>query len=260
MTDDEIQEIIEVCRVIAANQGVIIPTIMIDRSDIAQAISSGTAVAVLTNEKSEKHASMIAKQRKEDAPKWVSGRVMAISGTIIKASANSMFAIGVIVHEVGHAYNIAAGITNTEANAQVFEIETLLKLSQEKDKIQTLDEFLKKRVDSAYLANTPATGGYERLHKTIQSLPETFKETLGSYYEKLPKHIASHQNSSSKFFYGTLKELEIPPSATAFAVSSSTPKKKLLTTVEPTDFFNAQKAKSVSSSFPASSIDNNGLR
>ncbi len=52
---------------------------------------------------------------------------MCISNQIINSKPNDMTAIGVIVHETGHAYNIAAGLVNTEANAQAFEIKTLLK-------------------------------------------------------------------------------------------------------------------------------------
>lgn len=34
--------------------------------------------------------------------------------------------IGIIAHETGHAFNVAAKIENSEANAYIFEIEVLL--------------------------------------------------------------------------------------------------------------------------------------
>lgn len=40
----------------------------------------------------------------------------------------SIDVIGTIIHEIGHAFNVAAKIPNSEANAYIFEIEVMLKL------------------------------------------------------------------------------------------------------------------------------------
>ncbi len=57
-------------------------------------------------------------------PDWVANQTIALKESVLEK--NPMQVIGIIAHEVGHAFNVAAKITNSEANAYLFEIEILL--------------------------------------------------------------------------------------------------------------------------------------
>lgn len=54
---------------------------------------------------------------------WVSNGTIAVKESFLKEP--TLQIIGIIVHETGHAFNVAAGISNSEANAYIFEIEVL---------------------------------------------------------------------------------------------------------------------------------------
>lgn len=54
---------------------------------------------------------------------WEKNKTIAVKEDFLKKE--PMMIIGIIVHEVGHAFNVAARITNSEANAYIFEIEVL---------------------------------------------------------------------------------------------------------------------------------------
>lgn len=57
---------------------------------------------------------------------WIANKTIACKASFLKSKAIEI--IGGIVHETGHAFNVAAGIKNSEANAYIFEIEAMLKL------------------------------------------------------------------------------------------------------------------------------------
>lgn len=60
---------------------------------------------------------------------WVPNVTIAISSAyLFKSRPSYIDIIGVLVHEAGHAFNVYAKIANNEANAYVFEIETMFKL------------------------------------------------------------------------------------------------------------------------------------
>lgn len=59
-------------------------------------------------------------------PNWIPNATIALKKSLL--TNNPIEGIGAIVHEVGHAFNVAADIANNEANAYVFEIEAMLKL------------------------------------------------------------------------------------------------------------------------------------
>lgn len=48
---------------------------------------------------------------------------------------NPLEIIGIIIHEIGHAYNVAANISNTESNAYLFEIYVILNLYYSKHEL-----------------------------------------------------------------------------------------------------------------------------
>ncbi|KTD20436.1 Uncharacterised protein [Legionella lansingensis] len=61
---------------------------------------------------------------------WVVNETIAMKAILLNKPAIEV--IGAIVHEVGHAFNVAAKIPNTEANAYIFEIEVMCKLFETK--------------------------------------------------------------------------------------------------------------------------------
>ncbi|KTC93876.1 hypothetical protein [Legionella cincinnatiensis] len=66
------------------------------------------------------------KQFHED---WVPNITIAISHAyLIEPKRSNIDTIGMLVHEAGHAFNVYGKLKNNEANAYVFEIETMLKL------------------------------------------------------------------------------------------------------------------------------------
>ena len=54
---------------------------------------------------------------------WTVNKTIAVKESFLQTEAVKV--IGVIVHEAGHAFNVAANIINSEANAYIFEIEVL---------------------------------------------------------------------------------------------------------------------------------------
>lgn len=57
---------------------------------------------------------------------WIVNQTIALKDTLLTQQPIDI--IGAIVHETGHAFNVAAQIDNSEANAYIFEIEVLLRL------------------------------------------------------------------------------------------------------------------------------------
>mgnify|MGYP000072337498 CR=1 FL=1 len=58
---------------------------------------------------------------------WILERTIALKEAFLQ-QAVIIEIIGAIIHETGHAFNVAAGIPNTETNAHIFEIEVMRKL------------------------------------------------------------------------------------------------------------------------------------
>lgn len=58
---------------------------------------------------------------------WVVNQTLVISENVLEEGSpkEKLLYTGVIIHETGHGYNVAAGIPNTEANAYLFEIMVL---------------------------------------------------------------------------------------------------------------------------------------
>lgn len=63
---------------------------------------------------------------------WIKNQTIVIHESFLKRRNNIIEVIGMIIHETGHAFNVAAGISNTETNAYIFEIEVMLKLFETK--------------------------------------------------------------------------------------------------------------------------------
>ena len=63
-------------------------------------------------------------------PDWQPNLTIAIKPSFIQ-TAKVIHVIGALIHETGHAFNVYSGIKNTETNAYIFEIEAMLKLSND---------------------------------------------------------------------------------------------------------------------------------
>lgn len=57
---------------------------------------------------------------------WIVDRTIALKISLLNQAPIEV--LGAIIHETGHAFNVAANIENTEANAYIFEIEAMLLL------------------------------------------------------------------------------------------------------------------------------------
>lgn len=57
---------------------------------------------------------------------WIENRTIALKDSLLNK--DPLDIIGAVVHETGHAFNVAAGIENSETNAYIFEIEVLYQL------------------------------------------------------------------------------------------------------------------------------------
>lgn len=64
---------------------------------------------------------------------WVVNQTIALKHELLNRRAIEI--TGVIIHETGHAFNVAANIGNTEANSYIFEIEVMLQLFRTKNPI-----------------------------------------------------------------------------------------------------------------------------
>ena len=56
-------------------------------------------------------------------PTWEVNKTIAVKESFLDKKPSLV--IGIIVHEMGHAFNVAAGLINSEANACIFEIEVI---------------------------------------------------------------------------------------------------------------------------------------
>lgn len=64
---------------------------------------------------------------------WIVNQTIALKHELLNR--RTVEILGVIIHETGHAFNVAAKIGNTEANSYIFEIEVMLHLFKTKNPI-----------------------------------------------------------------------------------------------------------------------------
>jgi hypothetical protein len=125
LTREQIREVIEECRRIGVSglgngKRAIIPFVKLNilESDFNFAGAPGNS-AIFINTNTYR---MLGQYHSA----WVANKTIAIKESLLLKPAIDI--IGAIVHETGHAFNVAAKIANTEGNAYIFEIEVLLKL------------------------------------------------------------------------------------------------------------------------------------
>ncbi len=116
---------------------------------------------------------------------WVMNETIALKKSFLEQ--NTIDVIGGIIHEAGHAFNVAAKIANTEANAYVYEIEVMRLLFEKKSPLlfgctfNDIQSFFQGRLvfynkgvsDNQYLAGLVETMKQKfELAETVTSLPE----------------------------------------------------------------------------------------
>lgn len=123
LTKEDIQKIIDECRA-AAKEGLrngakgLIPQLKIDfLAPPADFLGKQENPAIFVN----RHTySFLGKHHAS----WIMNQTIAVKERFLENSPVTV--IGIIAHETGHAFNVAAKIENSEANAYIFEIEVLL--------------------------------------------------------------------------------------------------------------------------------------
>ncbi|HAT1866692.1 hypothetical protein [Legionella pneumophila] len=125
---EHIQKLISECRKLGEgglDNGTngLIPELEIDVVPPSEFLGVGNNPAIFVNSKTYK-------LMRTTHEKWVENRTIVFKSYLLFQPAIKI--IGAIVHETGHAFNVAAKIPNTEANACIFEIEVLMRLFEVK--------------------------------------------------------------------------------------------------------------------------------
>lgn len=125
LTSEHIQQIIRECRTIG-NDGLdngvhaSIPELNIDIvSPPIDFLGVGGNPAIFVNKSTFKYLGSLHNN-------WIVNRTIALKISLLNQAPIQV--IGAIIHETGHAFNVAAHIENSETNAYIFEIEAILHL------------------------------------------------------------------------------------------------------------------------------------
>lgn len=102
---------------------VVIPHLDIDLVLLGEFIGAQDNPAIFVN-------SMTFKRLSKFHSNWVENGTLVFQKSFLQKAPIDI--IGAVVHETGHAFNVAAKIPNTESNAYIYEIELLRKLLKSK--------------------------------------------------------------------------------------------------------------------------------
>lgn len=142
--------------------------------------------------------------------KWRLNKTIAVKEDLL--ANDTIKIIGIIVHETGHAFNIAANIENTEANAYIFEIEVLvhwfktnnpLLFNCSPHDLQTyfhsrIPYYLKETGNHAYLAQLVKHIEENKLFnpnptpsppRFVIQAPQLRRQTSGVFFKAFPEEI-----------------------------------------------------------------------
>ncbi len=125
LTSEHIQQIIKECRAIGndgLDNGVSapIPDLNVDiLSPPIDFLGVGGNPAIFVNKDTFKLLGSLHRN-------WIVDRTIALKISLLNQAPIQV--IGAIIHETGHAFNVAANIENSETNAYIFEIEAILHL------------------------------------------------------------------------------------------------------------------------------------
>lgn len=136
-------------------------------------------------------------------PDWVVNRTIAIKKSFL--SQTPIDVIGAIIHETGHAFNVAAKIPNSETNSYIFELEVLLKLLQLK--VPLISRCSEKDDQSFFKSRLP--------YYTIGISSSDYLQSLVKYVKTLFK--LEHTTMSAKEIKETLLSQLIKERTTLFA-------------------------------------------
>ncbi|KTD43177.1 hypothetical protein [Legionella parisiensis] len=129
---------------------------------------------------------------------WVMNQTIALKVSFFEQTMIDM--IGEIIHEAGHAFNVAAKIANTEANAYIYEIEVIRKLLETKSPL--LFGCTSGDIQSFFRKRLPYYNKEVSENKYLAQLVETIKQEF-----KLEDDVPLEQKSTksiSIFIQGTL--------------------------------------------------------
>ena len=175
MAIKEIESIIEACRQITSAgtlwnpKPVTIPNLVIDIRPSNFSFLGRGNIAIFVNSDTYRLSERYrAAEENSSAVEWKENETIVISSSVVEKGISSfdLHALGVIIHETGHAYNVAAKITNNEGNAYLFEIEVLMNLY--KNNHPLVDSFQKNDFKEYF---SKRLNDYRKGFKTA-SLPE----------------------------------------------------------------------------------------
>lgn len=138
---------------------------------------------------------------------WVVNQTIVLKDRFLMRE--SIDVIGAIIHETGHAFNVAAKIPNSEANAYIFEIEVMLKLLETESPIlfgnseKEVRSFFEKRL-SYYYKSILGNAYLADLVKTIQAQFKIEPRTLSPWRSDEMSKVYTY--ASAAFFFHKSKE------------------------------------------------------
>lgn len=112
---------------------------------------------------------------------WVENKTIVVKKSFLNEAAIDV--LGAIIHETGHAFNVAANIENNEANAYIYEIEVMRKLYEAKSALllgcsfADIQSFFKRRLAFYQLETSKS----EHLTHLVDSIKDEYRlenETL----------------------------------------------------------------------------------
>lgn len=116
---------------------------------------------------------------------WIENQTIALKDTLLTEEPIDI--IGALVHETGHAFNVAAKIEDSEANACIFEIEVLLQLFR----TNKLSQFDCTAFDVRCYFNSRLPYYHAGAHHNAYLAAKI--EKLGTDFQIELKHISSEQ-------------------------------------------------------------------
>ena len=139
---------------------------------------------------------------------WVENRTLAFKQSFL--TGETIDVIGAVIHETGHAFNVAANISNTEDNAYIYEIEVMRRLFATNSPLlfgcsfTEVQSYFKRRL--AYYCinhkNNP------ELYNLIESITIEFQLTAEELQSNSPENNPSFKNKNrvSLFSYPAINE------------------------------------------------------
>ncbi|QBR83141.1 hypothetical protein E3983_01490 [Legionella israelensis] len=125
---------------------------------------------------------------------WIPNVTIAIKEDFFNASNRDIQIIGAIIHEAGHAFNVYAGLANTEANAYIFEIEVMMMLYH-KNILAALFDIKDKEIQSYFNARMKYFKMEANSDPYLKSLINRVKVRFQLSHE--PKLVSSESSGKS---------------------------------------------------------------